>query len=102
MLRCRCVNTSELGIRMGVLAGAERRQHPSTFRPLGGGGYLSFFSSSPIDALYRYDVWTLDVWSLRTRGRVGTPMEGSEEFYLDDGTCALYMCPLPPSLPCAL
>ena len=29
-------------------------------------------------------------------------MQGSEEFYLDDGTCTLYMCPLPPSLPCTL
>ena len=29
-------------------------------------------------------------------------MQGAEEFYLDDGTCALYMCPLPPSLPCTL
>jgi hypothetical protein len=29
-------------------------------------------------------------------------MQGAEEFYLDDGTCALYMCPLPPSLPGSL
>lgn len=86
----------------GRVGGRRAAAAPQHLPPFGGGGYLSFFSSSPIDALYRYDVWTLDVWSLRTRGRVGTPMEGSEEFYLDDGTCALYMCPLPPSLPCAL